>query len=180
MHGFIFISFEKFALSQMSYHVWEEILINNKLQDRLYSPIELYADSELRALLSSTANQVKVNQEQLLENFGIFIVPDLMKVYRAYIKPEWRTMDILEHAEKTIHVAVRKSTAGAAPPILEVKKVRHNELVINYVSDRKMVEFGVGLVKGLANFYNETDNISVVLQKNEPAGSSKIIVRQLF
>ncbi|MFC5270175.1 heme NO-binding domain-containing protein [Adhaeribacter terreus] len=180
MHGFIYIEFEKFALNHLSYKAWEEILAENNLQDRQYSPVAIYPDSEMKNLLSSISGRIQLPQEQILELFGMHIVPDLMKVYQAYIKPEWHTLDLLEHAESTIHFAVRKSTTGAAPPILEVVKSRHNEIVIRYVSERKMVEFGVGIIKGLAHFFNEADNISVELQKNEAEGSSKIIVRQLF
>lgn len=180
MHGFIYVEFEKFALSQVSFQVWDEVLADNKLEQRQYNPTTLYPDSEIKALLRSVANRTGSSQEKLLEEFGIFIVPDLMKVYRAYIQPEWRTLDLLEHAEKTIHVSVRKSTAGAAPPILDVVRLRHNEILINYVSGRKMVELGVGLIKGLAQYYHEADNITVELEKNETEGSSKIVVRQLF
>ncbi|MBK0402957.1 heme NO-binding domain-containing protein [Adhaeribacter sp. BT258] len=180
MHGFIFIEYEKFALNHLSYKAWDEILAENNLQDRQYNPVTIYPDSEIRALLSSVSRRTQLPQEQLLELFGMHLVPDLMKVYRAYINPQWRTLDLLEHAENTIHVSVRKSTAGAAPPILQVFRLRHNEIEIHYVSERKMIELGVGIIKGLARFFNETDNISVELLKNEAAGSSKIMVRQLF
>ncbi len=43
-----------------------------------------------------------------------------MKVYRAFINPEWRTLEMLENAERSIHVAVRQSPEGDAPPILDV------------------------------------------------------------
>src|SRR5690606_12513357 len=98
MHGFIYVEFEKFALSQVSFQVWDEVLADNKLEQRQYNPTTLYPDSEIKALLRSVANRTGSSQEKLLEEFGIFIVPDLMKVYRAYIQPEWRTLDLLEHA----------------------------------------------------------------------------------
>ena len=180
MHGFIFIEYEKFALTHLTYKVWEEILVENELQDRQYSPVALYPDTEMQALLRGVSSRTQMPEEELLELFGIHLVPDLMKVYRAYINPEWRTLALLEQAEKTIHVSVRKSTAGAAPPILQVVRSGHNEIEIRYVSERKMIELGVGIIKGLAQFFNETDNISVALLKNEADKSGKIIVRQLF
>ncbi len=180
MHGFIFIQFEKFALTQVPFTLWDEILAENKLQDRLYSPIALYPDAELVALLTSVSVKTRLPAGQLLEMFGYSMVPDLMKVYRAFINPEWRTMDMLENAEKTIHVAVRKSTAGAAPPILDVRRVSHNELEIHYISARKMVELGVGLIKGIARAYNEESNFEIELEKFEAEGRSIIHVRKLF
>jgi|SRR5687768_1815838 len=180
MHGFIFIEFEKFALTKVTYKVWDEILLENHLQDRLYSPVSLYPDSELVSLLTSLSTRTHLSAPVLLEQYGTFLVPDLMKVYRAFINPEWRTLEMLENAERSIHVAVRKSTEGAAPPILDVRRVSHNELEIHYISSRKMVELGVGIIKGIANEYGESDNIEVELEKFESEGRSVIYIRQLF
>ena len=177
MHGFIYIEFEKFVLSQLPYRMWEEVVIQNNLVDREYSPLELYPDDELRGLLTTVSEKAGQPVEELLEKFGTYMVPDLMKVYRAYINPEWKTLDLLEHAESTIHTAVRKSTTGAAPPILEVARTRPNEIEIKYISKRKMVELGVGIIKGLAEFFNESHKIQVTLTKNEAEGTSLIVVR---
>lgn len=180
MHGFIFIEFEKFALTQVPFRKWYEIMAKNNLQDRQYSPVNLYPDSELVDLLTTLAAEKQLPVSQLLENFGFSLVPDLLKVYRAYIDPDWNTLDMLEHAETTIHHAVRKSTTGAAPPILDVRRISHNELEIHYVSPRKMVELGVGIIKGIAQEFNEAGNIEVELEKFEAENRSVIHIRQLF
>jgi hypothetical protein len=179
MHGFIFIEFEKFALTQITYRNWYEIIGENELEHRQYSPQEIYPDREMFSMLKTLSNHTGKSIEVLLEEFGINIIPDLMKVYRAYVNPNWKTLDLLENAEKTIHVAVRKSTAGAAPPILDVERMRHNELVIRYVSERNMVEFGIGIIKGLARYFNEEQEITIDLEKDIVNGKSLITVRQL-
>lgn len=180
MHGFIFIEFEKFALTKVPYRTWYEILAENQLQDRQYSPVNLYPDAELKNLLQSVATSLQTPPGQLLEMFGRHLVPDLMKVYRAFINPEWKTLDMLENAETAIHVAVRKSTSGAAPPILDIRRTSHNSLEIHYISERKMVELGVGIVKGIAQAYQEQENIEVELVKYESENRSVILIRQLF
>ena len=180
MHGFIFIEFEKFALTKVTYHEWYEILTENNLRDQQYSPVNLYPDSELVSLLTTLAHRMQTPVPDLLEQFGISLVPDLMKVYRAFINPDWKTLDMLENAERSIHVAVRRSTEGAAPPILDVRRVSHNELEIHYISTRKMVELGVGIIKGIAAAYGELDNIEVDLEKFEAEGRSVIYIRKLF
>lgn len=180
MHGFIFIEFEKFALTKVPFQVWDQILLENQLQDRQYSPVALYPDSEIVALLTSVSNRTQLPPGVLLEMFGFNMVPDLMKVYRAFINPDWDTFGMLENAEKTIHVAVRKSTSGAAPPILDIRRLSHNELEIHYISGRRMVELGVGLIKGIAQAYGEADNIEVELEKFEEEGRSVIYIRKLF
>src|SRR6478735_6150893 len=180
MHGFIFIEFEKFALTQVPYRKWYEILAKNNLQDRQYSPVNLYPDSEIVDLLTTLSAETQTPAPKLLEHFGFSLVPDLLKVYRAYIDPDWSALDLLENAESTIHAAVRRSTSGAAPPMLDVRRVSHNELEIRYVSPRNMVELGVGIIKGIAQEYSEAGNIEVELKKIEDESRSIIYIRQLF
>jgi hypothetical protein len=175
MHGFIFIEFEKFVLGQIDFKVWRQTLQANQIDSSLFSPTELFPDSKLVEMLTLAAEVAKRTPESLLESFGAFLVPDLMKVYRAYIDPAWKTLDVLERAETTIHVAVRKSTAGAAPPILQVQRLNPREVQIVYVSNRNMPELGVGIVKGLGAYFNE--NLEVTLDKRPEEGKSIILVR---
>jgi hypothetical protein len=175
MHGFIFIEFDKFVLEHVQYSEWQQALKMHEIDNSAFSPTELYPDKKMVEMLHIAAENSKKSPEQLLELFGAFLVPDLMKVYRAYIDPDWKSLDVLENAETTIHVAVRRSTAGAAPPILKVERSSPRDVVIEYVSSRNMPELGVGIIKGLGVFFNE--NLEVKLEKFPEEGRSVITIR---
>jgi len=95
-----------------------------------------------------------------LEEFGKFIAPGLIKTYKPYIKEEWDCMDLLEHIENTIHRIVRHDTPEATPPILLINRTKDNEVVIKYTSNRHMVSLGIGIIKAMAEHFNE--NITIV------------------
>lgn len=175
MHGFIFIEFDKFVLEHVHYTEWQQALKSHEIDNSTFSPTEIYPDEKMVQLLHLAAEVTKKSPEKLLELFGVFLAPDLMKVYRAYIDPAWKTLDVLENAETTIHVAVRKSTTGASPPILKVKRLSPRDVVIEYVSGRNMPELGVGLIKGLGSYFNE--NLEVNLEKFPEDGKSIMTVR---
>ena|SRR5688572_4051296 len=175
MHGFIFIEFDKFVLDHVQYTEWQQALKTNDIDNSSFSPTEIYEDDKMVQMLHLAAEVTRKSPEKLLELFGAFLAPDLMKVYRAYIDPNWKTLDVLENAETTIHVAVRKSTAGASPPILKVKRLSPRDVVIEYVSGRNMPELGVGLIKGLGTYFNE--NLEVKLEKIPEEGKSIMTVR---
>ena len=92
----------------------------------------------------------------ILEEFGEFIAPDLLALYRALIKPEWRTLDLLENAESTIHRVVRARSPDARPPELKCSRIRESEVVIQYASPRKMCAVARGIVRGVATHYGDT------------------------
>jgi hypothetical protein len=39
----------------------------------------------------------------LLESFGEALVPGLVQVYGRLVEPGWRTLDLIEHTEATMH-----------------------------------------------------------------------------
>ena len=175
MHGFIFIEFDKFVLEHVHYSDWQQALKTHNVDYTTFSPTEIYPDGKMVEMLDLASELTKKPKEKLLEFFGAFLAPDLIKVYRAYIDPTWKTLEVLEHAESTIHVAVRKSTSGATPPILKVKRLSPRDVEIEYVSSRNMPELGVGIIKGLGNYFNE--NLEVKLEKFPEEGRSIITVR---
>jgi hypothetical protein len=91
----------------------------------------------------------------ILEDFGELIAPDLISLYRALIKPEWRTLDLLENTEQTIHRVVRARSAEARPPELKCSRIRENEAVILYASPRRLCAVAKGIVRGIANHYDD-------------------------
>jgi hypothetical protein len=52
-------------------------------------------------------------------------------MYKHLIKPEWRTLGLLEHTEETIHHVVRLNKKGADPPALKCTRRDRDEVVIN-------------------------------------------------
>jgi len=71
------------------------------------------------------------------------------------IRPEWRSLDVLEHAEKIAHGLVRKQQPGATPPFLLVRRVSPNRLELIYNSPRKLCALAVGVGIGLGKHFKE-------------------------
>ena len=116
-------------------------------------------DDEVHALVVAAATLTHASAEHILEDFGEFIVPDLMGVYQSLIKPEWKTKEMLLHTEETIHRVVRLKNPGAKPPRLHLKATGLNSLKFTYNSPRQMSAVAKGIVKGVAKHYRE--NVTV-------------------
>jgi hypothetical protein len=72
----------------------------------------------------------------VLQEFGEFTVPALLGMYSHLIKPEWRTLDVIEHAE-SVHGAVRLQERGAAPPYLSTRRVNPHKLILTHTRREK-------------------------------------------
>ncbi|MGC8885496.1 MAG: heme NO-binding domain-containing protein [Candidatus Nanoarchaeia archaeon] len=122
--------------------------------------IQAYTDQEAVALVSTASKMTGTPIPVILEDFGEFIVPTLFKIYHSLIKPEWKTLDLIENAEETIHRTVRIKNPSAEPPKLKSSRPSADEVIITYTSPRKMCGVAKGIAKGIANYYNEQIQIT--------------------
>lgn len=176
MHGFIFLEFEKYIFTSHGFPVWRRVRQQAGLQDREYAAVASYPDEEIFALVHAAVMETGLDAPELLRQFGVFLVPNLLKVYKAYIDPSWKTMDLLEHTETTMHPAVRNHDKATSPPILEINRISPRELTIHYRSTRRMEAMAVGIIEGIAAFYHEEDRIFINLIPNEAGQTSRIEV----
>lgn len=159
MHGILFTALKKYVKARLGPEAWDALRAEAGLDGRIYLPVQPYPDEEIQRLVSTASRITGIPATELLEDYGTFIVPDLMTIYRGVLDPGWRTLDLIDHVENTIHRVVRLSSPGATPPELSVVRIAAERLVIHYDSPRKLCSVGKGLVRGIAAFYGETVSV---------------------
>lgn len=155
MHGIIHVQLQKFVEGQHGAPAWRELCRRAGLDRTIFTAIEVYPDDQLVRLVSEAVGMTGVPAEQLLESFGEFLVPTYLGVYGALVRPEWQTLDVLEHTENTIHRVVRKRQPGAEPPELKVTRVSSGEVLVLYASKRRLCAVARGIIRGVALHYEE-------------------------
>jgi tRNA A-37 threonylcarbamoyl transferase component Bud32 len=160
MHGLIFLQFQRFASRHGGATAWERLLLDARLPIKPYSPARIYPDDEMLALVDAASRFFDMTTGAILEAFGEFVAPELIRLYGRLIDPKWRTLDLIENTEKLIHAAVRVGNPGAQPPVLHCIRSTPDELQIVYSSDRQLCGFAKGIVKGAATHFGETVRIT--------------------
>ncbi|RZK28200.1 MAG: hypothetical protein EOO57_21450 [Hymenobacter sp.] len=178
MHGTILTLLKRYVQTQYDHSTWVKLVELSGLDSGDFSHKEVYPDEHVYALVGQAAEMTGMAAGELHEKFGEYLVPDLMYMYQKYLNPDWRTLDMLEHTEHTMHYQVRRQHADNAPPVLDVKRLNENELLINYVSARRMGGLAVGIVRGLAAYYDEADRIDVMPTTSEDGEHVQIHVRR--
>jgi len=159
MHGIILLELKKYVDVRVGTVVWPQLLRAAGLDDRMYLPVQEYPDADVVALVGAASQSMGKSPDVILEDFGEFIVPDLVQVYRSLIHSSWKTLDLIEHTEKMIHRVVRMRNPGARPPELIVERTSPTALSITYRSARKMCGIAKGIVRGVAKHYGEAISI---------------------
>ncbi len=158
-------------------HVWKELLDATGLSSRVYLPVSEYPDAEVVALVKTAAEMTKKEPNAVLEDFGEFIAPDLIRMYEAVVDPKWKTLDVIEHTEEAIHRVVRVKNTGARPPELWATRTSPKELLLRYSSERKMCALAKGIAKGVASHYGERILIQETHCMHTGSPSCGIVIR---
>jgi hypothetical protein len=117
--------------------------------------VSAYPDAEAIALVGAAAARAELPVPAVLEDFGMSITPTLLSMYKSLINPGWRTLDVLENTEQTIHTVGRRRNPGAAPAVLNCRRVSNDLLTLTYTSQRRLCPLAIGIIKGVAAHFGD-------------------------
>lgn len=177
MHGIVFGELKQYVLDRFGPPAWDDLLANAAIGPKLYLAIQEYPDAELHAILQAASAHTGLPIPAILQDFGDFTGPHLVRMYRAYILPEWKTLDVIEHTEERIHKIVRLQHKGAKPPYLSTTRRSANEIVVHYSSERKLCSLAKGFATGIARHYGETLQITDLTCMHHGAPTCEILIR---
>jgi hypothetical protein len=156
VHGVIHLELQKFVEAGYGHDAWLGLLKKTGLDAEVYAPIRAYPDEQIVALVAAASEATGTPAETLLEAFGEHLVPAYVGLYGSLLDPSWRTLEVIEHTEETIHRVVRRRQPGAAPPRLHIERTGPHEVVIHYDSQRRLCAVARGIARGLAKHFGET------------------------
>lgn len=159
VHGVIFLELQKFVGARLGESAWEGLVKGTGLGPQAYLAVKEYPDDDAARLVEAASTAAGVPRSALLEDFGEFAVPGLLRFYGSQLDPAWKTLDVIENTEESIHRVVRRRNPGARPPQLHCARLGPREVVVHYKSARRMCGFAKGLCKGLAAHFGETVSI---------------------
>ena len=155
MHGLIFLELKKFVDARLGEAAWMEGLCRAGLQGREYLLVQEHPDAEALALLAAIGARMDLGDDALLQQLGEFMAPDLLRMYGSLLKREWRTLDVVEHTEATIHRVMRARNPSVGAIAMRAERSGPDGLVLTYASPRRMCGLAKGIVRGLAGHYRE-------------------------
>jgi len=171
MHGSILSALRGYVIDSHGAATWARALKTAGLEGHLYLPAKEYPDNEAIALVGAASELTGSPIIAVLQGFGEYLAPILLKMYGALIVPSWRTLDLLENTETTIHRVVRMRNPGAHPPSLRCQRTGDKEVEITYASERRMCGLAIGIVQGIAGHFHEEIKLSEpqCMQRGDPA-----------
>jgi len=175
----IFAELKKYAETRLGADAWRPLLREAGVTRPLYAPGQDYPDQEAGAIVGVASRKTGLAPDAVLQDYGEFIAPDLVRMYAHIIAPGWRTLDLLEHTEEAIHKAVRRDNPKASPPRLKCARKGPDEVVIHYSSPRRMCGVAKGIVRGLARHYGEKVSLTEPTCMLKGGSECQLVVKRL-
>jgi hypothetical protein len=179
MHGIIFSELQKYAEAKHGQGTWDVLLRKANLENRVYVATREYADSEIISLIMAVCAMAGLSVSAVLEDFGKFIVPSLLRMYGHLLKPEWGAIDVIDNTEGTVHAVVRVKNPEAQPPKLKTQRLSLNEVLLIYNSSRQMCGLAIGIGVGLGQEFGERVVADQTMCMHKGATRCEILFRKL-
>ena len=161
MKGTIIVCLRELVVTQFGEHQWDK-----SLQDADFSPDAMFLaiadidDSHVVRLLEAVCKNVGVTPAQAADAFGDYWVNVYsQRLYPHYYRRHATARDFLLNMDQ-VHVDMTAQITNAKPPRFQYEWKDAQTLIIQYRSHRGLVDFVVGLVKGVGKHYKEALQVS--------------------
>ena len=140
---------------------WEEILESAGLSKKtFFLATEDIDDAAMMNVVASVCKVMGMSMTQAADAFGEYwfnvYAPRLYKVHYAGKNSAKEMLLALNH----IHKSVANHSPGARPPRFEYEWKDTRTLVMTYQSGRGLIDFFIGILKGVGTYYNEKLSIA--------------------
>jgi hypothetical protein len=179
MHGIIFSELHNYAEAKHGQGSWDVLLRKANLGNRVYLSIQEYPDAEIVSLIMAACAMTGLSVSAVLEDFGQFIVPSLMRMYCHLLEPEWKAIDVIDRTEGTVHAVVRVKNPEAKPPKLKTRRLSPDKVLLVYTSPRQMCGLAIGIGTGLGLHFGEKIVADQTVCMHKGASRCEILFRKV-
>ena len=122
-------------------------------------------DHRVFQLFENTCKILNLSKQEVCDAFGNYFVntfaPKMYSVFYGRFKSAKEFITGMDE----VHDIVTRNIINSHPPRFTIENVDENTIIVNYKSDRDMIDFYVGLVKGVGNYFNTTIGIKKLSQE---------------
>lgn len=163
MKGVIAVCLKELVERDFGADKWADALEQAGLpRDMTILPIDDVDDAAVMRVVGSTCDVLGISLQQAADAFGHHwaceYAPKMYGVYYAGIDSAKEFLLKLD----SIHVATTRTVPNAHPPRFNYEDVDANTLIMEYQSNRELLPFFMGLVKGIAENYGEKADVAVI------------------
>ena len=156
MKGVIADCMEKLVIEKKGKNIWEKILEHAGLdKNTKFLATQDIDDKTVMRIVDSVCTVLNKPLEKTANAFGIYWVNYYATgIYRPYFGNSKTTKEFLMRMNE-VHRQVTNNIENACPPEFEYEQPDEKTLIMTYRSKRNLMDFFIGLIKGVGKYFNE-------------------------
>ncbi len=156
MKGVIALCLKEMVEEKFGREKWEEVLAQAGLPaDTIFLAAEDVPDEVIMKAVWSACSVIGENIEEAADAFGDYWVNVYsQRVYPSFYRANSTARGLILDMDR-VHDEITKSVKNARPPHFEFEWKDPKTLIVGYRSKRGMMDFAVGLLRGVGRFYKE-------------------------
>jgi len=156
MKGVIVFAMREMMIEKFGERKWKELLKKAGIDKKsIILPISDISDQIVMKIINASCELLNMPLNQLADTFGDYWVNVYtQKVYHHYYEDCKTAKEFLIKLNE-IHFTTTRTTSNANPPKFEYEWEDDKTLIMHYKSPRGLIDFVVGLAKGVGKLYKE-------------------------
>lgn len=151
---------EKFGVDK-----WRAVAAKVEGMPRVILPISDVPDAKVIEAVQATCDVLGITLQQAADAFGDYWVNVYsQKYYSSFYKNTDNARDFILSMDK-VHEAMTSNLENAHPPKFSYAWKDDKTLILDYASNRGLIDFAVGLLKGVGIHYNTNLKITKLSDK---------------
>jgi hypothetical protein len=173
MKGIVFTEFLVLVENEFGLEVVQQIIDECELDtEGIYTSVGTYSHKDMFKMVGKLSEIKGIPVPELLVVFGEYFFTTLKDKYPVFVeKPN--LFNFLNSIDEYIHPEVLKLYPDAELPRFDTEIKSDIEMILNYISSRKMSDLAIGLIKGAAKYFKE--DVGVVKIREENGGESVML-----
>ena len=156
MKGIIANCLKETIVSKFEQIKWEEIMIASGLNKNMtiLASVDI-DDAVIMKVVENSCKILNLSIEKLADYFGDYWMNSFApRIYKPYYGTSANAKEFILKLTD-LHDKVTKNIANAKPPQFEYEWKTENILILTYISHRGLIDFVVGLAKGVGKYFNQ-------------------------
>ena len=161
MKGIIAMCLKDLVVEKFGANKWAECLKNlgEEQSMSILASSDMH-DEVVLNMVKAACKTLGISLEQAADAFGEhWVCKYSQKIYPSYYRKYGNAKEFLLAMDK-VHVDMTESIQNAHPPRFDYEWKDERTLIMKYKSKRNLMDFAVGLAKGVGKFYKEDIKVS--------------------
>jgi hypothetical protein len=167
MKGIVFTEFLVLVEDEFGLEVVQQIIDECELDtEGVYTSVGTYSHKDMFKMVGKLSEIKGIPVPALLTVFGEYFFTTLKDKYPVFVeKPN--LFNFLNSIDEYIHPEVLKLYPDAELPRFDTEIKSDNEMILNYMSSRKMSDLAIGLIKGAAKYFKEDVDVVKIGEEDD-------------